>query len=316
MNELLCDKLWPTIGRLAKRSASKRAAIAYVSSDKLIKFGKGDVLVTDASNHAIAMGQTSAEVLHRAFKRSAQLYSLSGLHAKVLLIDGTAVIGSANLSGSSANSLVEAAWVTDNPVAIGMGTALINELIEQAEVIDARFLARVLKIKVKRSGGAAVGTAKRKPVKIRKSAAWIIGVHEFDDDKYPEEQEAAEAGEEIAKEGLTRESSDVSWIRWTGNSRFCTQAREGDTVIQLWSPNGSKRPEAVYRHAPILRRQNEKSCTRFYVEDFRNEQKMSLSWVQFKKLIKKVGLSSSIGPNSARPITAAESNALFSLWSQ
>lgn len=315
MNELLCDRLWPTIGRLAKRSASKRAAIAYVSSDKLIKFGEEDVLVTDASDHAIAMGQTSAEVLKRAHKRSATLYSLRGLHAKVLLLDGTAVVGSANLSGSSANGLIEAAWVTDNPMAVGMATTLVNQLAQQADEIDDRFLARILKIKVKRSGGAAAMPTKRKPVKVRKTAAWIVGVHELDDDKHPEEQEAAEAGEEIAKEGLTRESSDVSWIRWTGNSQFRAEAKEGDTIIQIWSVDGSKRPQAVFRHAPILRRQDEPKCTRFYVEKFRNEQKMSLSWGEFKKLIKKVGLSSSIGPNSARPIGTAESNALFSLWS-
>ena len=152
MNELLCDKLWPTIRRLAKRSASKWAAIAYVSSDALIKFGKGDLLITDASNHAIVMGQTSAQVLNRAYKRSAKLYSLPGLHSKVLLLDGTAVIGSANLSGSSATSLVEAAWVTDNPVAVGMASSLIRQLSQQAEEIDVRFLARILKIEVKRSG--------------------------------------------------------------------------------------------------------------------------------------------------------------------
>lgn len=60
MNELLCDDLWPTIRKLAHKAAVRRAAVAYVTSDEILRFTEGDVLVTDASDHAIAAGQTSA----------------------------------------------------------------------------------------------------------------------------------------------------------------------------------------------------------------------------------------------------------------
>jgi hypothetical protein len=79
MNELLCDSLWSTIKRLAKRATTKRAAVAYITSDEFVKFADGDVLITDASEPAIASGQTNAKVLARAFKRGAELYSLRGL---------------------------------------------------------------------------------------------------------------------------------------------------------------------------------------------------------------------------------------------
>ena len=69
MDELLSDNLWPTIKRLAKRSSSKRAAVAYVTSEEYVEFGEGDVLVTDASHEAIASGQTNAKLLERAFER-------------------------------------------------------------------------------------------------------------------------------------------------------------------------------------------------------------------------------------------------------
>jgi hypothetical protein len=315
MNELLSDNLWAVIKQLGKKASSRRAAVAYVTSEEFVKFTDGDVLVTDASDHAIAMGQTDAQVLAKAFKRGAELYSLPGLHTKVLLLGGSAVIGSANLSDSSATNLVEAAWVTDAPAAVGMATSLVQQLTSQAKKIDEEFLKRILKIEVKAHAKPAGGTAKPKKVKIPKHASWILGVHELVKD-FPDEQEAIESGTATAEGKVTKASSDVSWIRWTGNSRFRSEAKEGDTVIQIWSRRKVKKPSAVYRHAPIVHRQDEDSCTRFFVEDFTDCEDTSITWSDFKKLATRVGLNGKIGPASARPIAEAYSNALFALWGE
>jgi phosphatidylserine/phosphatidylglycerophosphate/cardiolipin synthase-like enzyme len=155
VNELHSDTLWKTVKRLARKSAVKRAAVAYATSGEMVRFGEGDLLVTDASDDAIAGGQTDAEVLAWAFDRGARLYSLDGLHTKVLLLDGVAVIGSANLSASSSASLIEAAWVTDHPAAVGMASSLIEQLVEQGTEIDAAFLARARTVPVTARAGKA-----------------------------------------------------------------------------------------------------------------------------------------------------------------
>ena len=315
MNELLSDNLWTTIKHLAKKSPSKRAAVAYVTSEEFVKFGDGDVLITDASDHAVSAGHTKAELLAKAFKRGAKLYSLPGLHAKVLLLGGTAVIGSANLSETSANDLVEAAWVTDTPAAVGMATSFIQQLVTQSNEIDKKFLDRILKIRVKINPIPGGKSARPRKVKIPKHRTWIVGVHELVND-FPAEHEAIDRGITTAEEKVTRSSSAVSWIRWTGNFRFRIEAKEGDTVIQIWSRNGAKKPSAVYRHAPILLRQDEDICTRFFVEDFKDCDEASITWGEFKKLIQQVGLSGKIGPTSARPISEAYANALFALWGE
>ena len=213
MDELLSDNLWPTIKRLAKRSSSKRAAVAYVTSEEYVEFGEGDVLVTDASHEAIASGQTNAKLLERAFERGAKLYSLDGLHAKVLHLGGTAVIGSANLSETSARpSTVEAAWVSDSPTAVGMATSLINQLTVQARAIDASFLERILKIKVIAHPRAKGKRRKPAPVKVRKPRTWTVGVHELIKD-YPAEQMAIEAGTAIAEDKVTKSTCRGSDVR-------------------------------------------------------------------------------------------------------
>lgn len=54
---------------------------------------------------------------------------------------------------------------------------------------------------------------------------------------------------------------------------------------------------AVYRHAPILHRQDEPGCTRFYVEAFADAGEAALTWGRFKRLLKQVGVMVKIGPN-------------------
>jgi hypothetical protein len=241
VNELHSDTLWKTVKRLARKSAVKRAAVAYVSSDEYVQFGRGDTLVTDASDGAIAGGQTDAEVLARARGQGAELYSVKGLHTKVLLLDGVAVIGSANLSASSVDSLVEAAWVTDHPAAVGMASALIEQLQAQADEIDDDFIGRIRKIPVSRRGGRP--GKKPPPIKLSPHQTWVLGVKELIRE-FPDEADAIAEGEAIAGAARTRKGSTVGWIRWTGRSAFRERARPGDSVIQIWTKHGAKRPSA------------------------------------------------------------------------
>jgi hypothetical protein len=316
MNELLSDNLWTTIKGLAEKCRAKRAAVAYVTTDRFVKFGQGDILVTDASDHAIATGQTSAQILARAHKRGAELYSLSDLHSKVILLDGTAVIGSANLSESSANALVEAAWVTNSPAAVGMVTSMVAQLAVEADVIDDAFLDRIQRIKVIAPGwrkGKAVRA--KNNVKIPQHQTWIIAVELAR--ASAKEQKAIEAGEAIAERAISRDSSDVSWIRFRARAPFRSDAKPGDTVIQIWSRPGAKMPESVWRHAPILNRQEEEKCTFFTVRQFADCDDTSISWSKFKTLMERLGMSiNKIGPAFSRRISEAKANVLFSMWEE
>ena len=92
MQKVLSNLLWRKIKAEEAKAKVRQAAIAYVTRD-LVGFEKGDGLVTDASKRAVRMGETSAKLLSTLFRKGVELYSCAGLHAKVLLLDGTAVIG-------------------------------------------------------------------------------------------------------------------------------------------------------------------------------------------------------------------------------
>jgi hypothetical protein len=315
MNQLVSDDLWKRVKWISGRSKTKRAAIAYVSTDKYLKFGKGDVLIVDASNESIACGNTSAIVLDRAYRRQARLYSLSKLHAKAMLFDRTAVVGSANASASSANELTEAAVISDHPSVVSNAAALIELLAEKAVAIGPKFLKRILAIKVKRSGGRGhTGVRKQRRAKLGEHRTWIVGVHEMDENEHPEEEPARRKGEREAKKFRQLSSSSVSWIRCTDNSLFTRRAKRGHSVIVLSREEGQKLPHTVISYSPILWRQTEAKCTRFFYEDFKGSENTALTWGQFKKLAVRAELPFKVLPNTTRLVSEDDSETLHSLW--
>ena len=142
--------LWPQLGRLAEKAKHRMAAVAYVTRATEVRFGAGDLLVADASDQVIKSGVTATAILRAAYRRGAQLFSCPGLHAKVLLLDDVAVVGSANISATSVNQKIEAALITDNRATASKVRSLIVQLANQSHDIDGQFLRRIGKLKVSR----------------------------------------------------------------------------------------------------------------------------------------------------------------------
>ncbi|MDV2478201.1 phosphatidylserine/phosphatidylglycerophosphate/cardiolipin synthase family protein [Rhodococcus zopfii] len=114
------DELTPL---LASRSCTLLAAIAYVGSHggELIKLERGSSVIVDASVSAVRAGSTDPSVLAEWIGAGVGVYSLEGLHAKMILAESAGgsrpaflIIGSANLSGSSAARLTESVILTDS----------------------------------------------------------------------------------------------------------------------------------------------------------------------------------------------------------
>lgn len=315
MQQILSDKLWTQIDALAKQANHKEAAVAYVSSDESIQFDKGDILVVDASDSAIELQQTSREVLATAVKKGASVYSVANLHAKVLVFDRITVIGSANISASSKERLVEAAIVTDHPETRSGALALIQQLAAGGKVVDRKFIKRIQLLRIMPRPAFAPAET---PVEVRltTSRIWIVGVPDLPEGAFPEEAESVQEGYLIAEELRADDTNDIDFLRFTGNSAFRREARPPDTVIELRRGVKDTMPVLVLRHAPILRRQDEQTCTRFYVEMDKDAEDEAISWKHFQKLAKRAGIKRALGPNTVREISPEVSDALHDLWKQ
>lgn len=86
------------------------ATVSYVGSDaeSVLPLRSGDFLICDASERAIKQGVTSAKTL-LGYKRSGiRVFSVEGLHSKVVSSKQFSWIGSANASSNSRDRLIEA----------------------------------------------------------------------------------------------------------------------------------------------------------------------------------------------------------------
>jgi hypothetical protein len=311
MRRFVSENLWPALSSLA-RNAVKRAAIAYVSSDQHVKFGDGDTLICDASPAAIGSGQTSATVLARAIDRGAEVYCVPGLHAKVMLLNGTAIIGSANASSSSTR-LIEAAWITDEPKAAAMAQSFIRQLATPSARLNRAKVTRLLKIPVVRRGFPQARPPKSVVTKLRKLRTWIVGVRELARD--PPEQTLADARADRLTDTLSNRRNAVEWLRWTGVSRFRKEAKRDDLIIQLWRPNGGKLPSLVYRPMSIHDRVEFESATYFFYELSPNARRTAIAWRKFLTLAKRAGITRPIAAGSQFEITEEQADALSAIWS-
>jgi hypothetical protein len=311
VQQIVSRGLWDQVGELAAKADRKLAAIAYVSSDSKVKFGRGDVLITDASDDAIGSGQTSAAVLRSAYKRGAALYCEHGLHAKLLCMGRHVVVGSANLSASSAGRLIEVALVTDNPKTLAESRAFIESVRREATAIDDSFLERIEAIPVTRRGGGSRSSSA--PI-VTSGRTWLVGITPVSDRIAEAEQELADEGAAAAEEELTEGGSSVSWLRFTGTSSFRREAQPGDMVIQIWRLNAKSKRAHVYLPAPILTRQDEASRTRFYVEAFSDEEARRISWSAFTRVWRIIANGNVPSLTCARLLSDRLAEQLVGLW--
>lgn len=305
MQKILTDNIWQQIAPLTKKSSKKIAALAYVSSADFVFFQEGDILVCDASDQAIHSGETSASVLSKFYNAGAQIYSYPNLHAKVMIFGRNVLIGSCNLSLSSAQVLRELAILTTDSSTRSQAVAYIHAIKDTSSLLEETILKRLLKIPVVKR--KALQRVKRSPIHLG-NRTWIISTYNLNPDRYQNEETFVEKAEKEVRKKIHDPYVDVSWSRWTGKTAFRSLAREGDTIIGMNSERGSNRITAS-APAAILKRQDHDKWTRFYYET----QETTLAWTKFERELRRVGLTQ-IKKNSTREIKPRDAALINMIW--
>ncbi|MCP2090035.1 UNVERIFIED_ORG: hypothetical protein J2Y81_006122 [Paraburkholderia sediminicola] len=318
MLKLLSADLWDTIGEKAVKAKRRRAAIAYVTESRLLPLGAGDVLVVDASDASIAGGRTSAEVLAGYLTAGASLFNVPNLHAKVLVLDDWAVIGSANASQRSNNYYVEASVISDRPELIGQAEQLIGSLAASGGVIDSEFIARIRQIPVLIPPDPPSNRASSH-TKVQTGAPkyWLISTRE--DARYPGDIEVVENTMEEVQERIGPDAGIVSWFWWGGNAPFPSTARVGDIVIQCSRPRNkmsSSRGVLVHRHGRIesIFQEPGQTVKTFHCVRPLDWEQTAVKWVDFARLAKRAGITRKLTYASNIRLTEKQSGALFEIW--
>jgi phosphatidylserine/phosphatidylglycerophosphate/cardiolipin synthase-like enzyme len=231
--------------------------------------------------------------------QGAEVYSYEGLHSKVAVFDNKALIGSANLSENACVTTCEAVLLTDDPQVAALIQGFVEKVKNEADEVNEDFLKRIESLPVIRGGGW--GRKSKKKIEVGESRVWLISTVPLSDKVVKAEEQFVEAGTKEAEQHLKNRDNELEPIRWVGKSRFRSQAKAGDLIIQVFTERRGKRKYIeVHRHAPIRHRQDEGNWTRFYVEV--PKEQVWYRWKDIEADFKSLGVTN-ITPNSTRELT-------------
>jgi hypothetical protein len=143
---LFTSNIWRTLSTAAHRRTRSAVAVAYFGQGaaKLLPLRKGSRLVVDASDAAVASGQTCPAELQKLLRRGVRIYTRTNLHAKVFVFGTQAFVGSTNVSDRSARMLREAVVATSDRKVVRTARKFVHGLCMQD--LGPEALARLQKI--------------------------------------------------------------------------------------------------------------------------------------------------------------------------
>lgn len=304
---LIVADYWAEIKRISKSTLPKQAAIAFMTRD-LVGFNRGDKLIVNASSERISSGATDARLLRSLQRKGVTVYCCDNLHAKILLLGKHLVVGSGNMSANS-SAWLEAAYLTDDKVAVGRAKAFFEQLIEKIKPpLTPQELNKLCEIEVvRRGGGPPTGGGRIAKIEALGKQSWIVSVRELELD--PPSDEAAMIAKAHEQIGIA--SDRLDWIRMPGKGSFVRDAKPGDLIVVIERP--IKGPIAVYRPTPVLLKQKGETWTRFYYEAPRGRG-AKRPWKKFVQLVKTAKHSRKLLKTSVHAITPDVIQRLIENW--
>ncbi len=234
----------------------------------------------NASPNAVKSGQTSPAALLEMHRRGIDVFSCPQLHAKVYVFGTTAFIGSANASGSSAETLVEAAVRSKNRATVRDAREFVRELSRSLVPLGEEQLGALAKLYREPKRAAAPGSPRSISRGRNAPRVWIVHTRE---DEFPDDAEEAHERE------LDAAHASRSHRRFEVDSFWHARAvpyRRGDTIVEvITGTDGSvmvSPPGTVIRRAG-WRRGNRKLSFTFY-------ERPAGRRIAFPRLAKKLGL--------------------------
>ncbi|MGE0931256.1 phospholipase D-like domain-containing protein [Peijinzhouia sedimentorum] len=294
MEQFLTGDIWKEVNKLLTKRQKKIACIAYVTSDKL-ELTKGDTLICDASTFAIKFGETSAKTLEIFLNRGVKVFSNQQLHSKILLVDTFLVIGSANLSKSSAERLTESSIITDSDVLISQAKAFCHNLIEESTLLSEKDIQTLLKIEVVKRPVKPTTNSKIRQKKFG-NQYWFVSAFPLKERTYDKIKDNVEKTTTSISKKTKIDEDDISFLRWKAKTKFCETAKEGDQII-LRLNNADKTRSFIYPPSTILKKQVVDGFTYFY-HDNRGSEESKISWTKFQAYLKTIVLEKNISTRS------------------
>jgi hypothetical protein len=114
-----------------------------------------------------------------------------------------------------------------------------------------------------------------------------VGVNESKKDPSEHVQTRIDKRNRELSERLGTDEEEFSWIEWGKKSRFGRECRAGDTIIEIFVPNGGGRP-SVTRRVRVVLKDQEPIFNRFYTQ-WPTGKSNEVNLARFQRILKEVG---------------------------
>jgi hypothetical protein len=241
--EFLGGEVWPQLTDVVRGSRLRCfVAVAYLGAgaSRLLPLRKGSHLVVDASERAVASGQTCPSDLQKLMNRGVAIYSVPNLHAKVFVVGRAAYIGSTNVSARSASQLIEAAIRTTEPSAVRAAREFVEDHCLHEMTPDV--LKRLAKLyrPPKVTGGRTGKKQIRREVKETSQRPTLPRVlfAQLERERWTDRDASLhEEGLAVAKKRRQHSGSfELDSFRWAGKCPY----KRGDVVVQVTNEDAGR----------------------------------------------------------------------------
>lgn len=140
--------LWRDIRRIARDRGPRFVAVPFVGAGaaRQLKLRRGDTLVTRFDQASVRAGVVHPQTIIKYLAAGVRVYRCDELHAKVYVSAVRAVVGSANLSTSSANTLDEAGVVAVRSSLVYAARQYVKNLADRSAFVGPELAKEMQKL--------------------------------------------------------------------------------------------------------------------------------------------------------------------------
>ena len=309
--------IWQTLVDQVKSARHVDAAIAYIGKGgaRFLPLRRGDRLVVDMSLATVKSGGTDPFEIEKLMKRSVVVFSRRNLHAKMVIADDTVLVGSANVSKNSRETLDEAAILTKEYAAVRRAHEFFDRIC--TEPVRPKYLRECkAAYKPPRGTGRRISrTGKSK--RATHAKLWIVNlvdyysIPESEIERYDEsERKARELIKDTARSKLTN-------FHWSHKPKMADELETGDWIIQCIKHKDKTitvEPPAQFLWIDHYIRNNKTGKERYVFHLETPKRGQTMNWSAFRQAAKSV-----LGGTLAKPRTmpirdTKDADDLLSLW--
>jgi PLD-like domain len=235
MIKFLAEDIWTSIKQLSKKSKLTKVAVAYFGTNgaKQLNLKKSDTLIVAMSINNVKMGQVNPFEIEKLYKKGVNIFTVQNLHSKIYLFDNEVIIGSANVSTNSENTLLEAGILTNDPTTISNANIFLENL--SVERVEQDYI-EVCKEKYNppKNFDNKRKTVSTTDFKGQLSRLWIISTKHSKRGKEDEillEKELPKFENKL----VNKKSFIVTDVEYGIDDYFINNIKEGDILIELFN---------------------------------------------------------------------------------